>query len=200
MPNLFDMPIQKLQEIAKGEKPSQVRDKLNAPIDAMNRIISGVKPPQQVNPDSRTQVKLIGRSFEVLEVFGDYILTTDGFRIAKPVTLRQSWTDQYTDVFGVFYEWITSQVRTASRDDNPDDPDAEPTEEDQITDPPYSVGDIIFAKKGYSGGTGVLDDDGFDLEWIDENLDARQFVKVKGTLMIEDGLIIIDDNVFAIEF
>lgn len=181
MPNLFDVPIHRLKEISRGEKTTKVRQKLNAPIKAVNQLTRGIAPPQQVKPDaSRSPNPIQVRKFIIKAVSSDYLITDNNIKVAKPPYLRQEPFDGQT-ISGVLYTYKSSEVRSATRSSDT---------EDQIITPGYSVGDTIFAIKGILsntvGTTGVQFQDK-ELEWLDLNVDARQWAAVDSGLVVIDG-------------
>lgn len=203
MPNLFDIPFVKLDTIIKGEPIKSVRDKLNAPILAVNQLLGGVKPPQQKKPDAANNPNpLQVKAFQIKSVESDWLVAEDGTRIAKPDTLLTSLWNGLEDEFGIFYEYKTPQVRTAfSTIVDPTTLEETEKEEDQIITPTYSVGQWIYAVKGIGGGgTGVIDNNDEKVEWLDLNADARAWAATGGTIMIEGGVVILDNKVIAIEY
>lgn len=90
--------------------------------------------------------------------------------VAKPYLLRRTPFDGLTRD-GIEYTYSSASARIA------DDGD----EENQVIVPSYVAGDVIYALRGIEDGVLLTvqsgDDAGADLNWIDMNLDGREWAK-----------------------
>lgn len=145
------------------------KEKLNAAMDALEALQTGINPPAEVIGAGRA--KLIAQRFQVTSVEGDYLICEyhNGFeakggavKIAKPWLLRRTPFDGKTRN-GVTYTYTDAQNRTG--DDG---------SQEAIT-PAYVAGDQIVAVKGIAGGTGVnlASPAPETVEWEDVNEDGR---------------------------
>lgn len=171
-------PIRELRRWKKGE--SLKARKLNEPVDAINRISGGVRPPRQrmggsrpVNPESLSKVQ----QFKVVSVQGDYLVcnpydslaaaTNQTVLVAKPYLLRQTPFDG-SSRDGVTYTYTDGTQRSAD--------DGSETETQLIT-PSYVSGDIIYAIRNISGKTDTYDTLSLIIEWLDLNVDGRSWAE-----------------------
>ncbi|MHC4145161.1 MAG: hypothetical protein ACYSUD_10325 [Planctomycetota bacterium] len=109
-----------------------------------------------VNADSLTCIHATSSTDPADEIYTD---------IAKPFMLRTTLLDHGD----VTFTFVSETERTASATGE--------TDETQVIVPSYEVDDFIIGIRNISGGTGVIDDAGNSLKWIDLNIDARAWAK-----------------------
>lgn len=163
MASIFNLTIPQLRQWSRR----QVTDhrQLNEPVEALNRMTTGVGVPQQVagvplaaGISATAQFKLA----QDADTHADYLVchtwdwTTEGVEdvlIAKPWLLRQTPFDGQV-YNGVHYAYVLPTRRTASIFGDT---------EEQIIIPPYVVGGVLRADKNIEGGTGVI--------WLEQELE-----------------------------
>lgn len=149
--------------------------KMNQVVDAVNAMVQGANPPQQVLPKPGDVPPLVVQRMAISAIAGDYLIcnpfvgsvpdTASEILVAKPPELRRSVTERADLTF----TYSGDQERLAFNED------AE--EENQIVVPLYIEGDVIFAMNSIVGGSGVSDLDGTDLGWQDMNVAGRAWAK-----------------------
>lgn len=97
----------------------------------------------------------------ILGVGGDGSTSGDTIKIAKPEQLRRTRYDGET-YNGVAYAYSDNFTRTADGTT-------------QTINPPYVVGDVIYAALQPAGGTDVVDENNKPVHWIDLNADGRHW-------------------------
>jgi len=175
-------PIRDVRRWRRGDKITDKR--LNEGVDAINRIVGGVKPPRQVAAGGRPTVGSSGAKIEQLKVvtIGDDLLvcvpydslsadTENPFLVAMPYLLRRTPFDGL-ERDGITYTYIGSTSRDAT--------DGSDTERQLIT-PSYVAGDIIYAARNITGKTDVRDINDVVIEWLDINVDGRAWAKAPST-------------------
>lgn len=174
-----NMPVRELRRWRKGDTLKGTY--LNEGVDAINRIIGGVKPPQQISAGGRPSASGPGSStkiqqFTISGVYSDYLVcnpydgsvdTTQTVIIAKPYLLRQTPFDGGSRN-GVSYTYTTSVSRSAT--------DGSAVETQSVT-PSYIGGDIIYAVRNIAGKTATYNAQVEIIEWLDINADGRAWAK-----------------------
>ena len=164
--------------VNRGEKLSA--KKWNAMAEAINRPFSGVGLPRQVRRNKGS----VGTGIEVQQmkvaaISGDYITChtfngtetgEDEITVAKPYELRRTPFDgeSYNEIEYTYSDDVTREADNGS------------ATETQVIVPPYVVGDVIYAMRNITGGTGlaVVMPDGTEeeVEWVEMN-SARAWTK-----------------------
>lgn len=152
--------IGKQGRVRKGDRAIPAR-LINGAMDALNKITNNVSTPARLQTAPRTQPFV---RFEIVSHDGDFVLAkrfnpdgtkeTTNTTIAKPPKLQRTPFDGQTRD-GITYTYSSDFEREA---DNSSDT------EDQIINPLYVAGDVIFAFKP-ANGTGVTDDSSDDVIW-----------------------------------
>ncbi|QNN24331.1 hypothetical protein HED60_19325 [Planctomycetales bacterium ZRK34] len=150
-----------------------------AQIDRIARALNKIER-QRLNRGGYDNSTGVGRGrvqqFKVVSQSDDYITCntfdgsssgSDSIIIAKPYHLRQSTWDGETNSDGWSFSYTNGYTRTASKTGESD--------VDQVIEPAYTAGDIIYASRSY-GGTNEQDGSSSDIVWIDINADARRWV------------------------
>lgn len=160
-----------------GKKEPLAARKLNEPVDAVRRLISGVPAVQQRAAPAAATVPEV-RQFKIGEILPDYLVclpwdgTTLGAAVtyvARPPTLRASAASRN----GVTFSAVNADGTQRSATDGVDT-------ETQVIIPSYLVGDVIYAVRNVRGGLGVsrtAGDVAKPLTWLDMNVDGRQWAK-----------------------
>ena len=124
--------------------------------------------------------------FRYVEMGGDWIRCrmlsaddteeTDLIYVAKAPLLRRSpFDNQIRD--GKQYVFETDTRRMATHVEDPEKYQWETVIQPYVPAGGGYVGDVIFAKCGIRGGTGVTDPEGNAVQWLDCNHDGREFVR-----------------------
>lgn len=160
-----------------GKKEPLAARKLNEPVDAVRRLVTGVPPIQQRAAAAAATVPEV-RQFKIGEILPDYLVclpwdgTTLGAAVtyvARPPTLRASATSRNGVTFSAVNDDGTQRTATAGADS-----------ETQVIIPSYLVGDVIYAVRNVRGGLGVSRSAGGEekpVAWLDMNVDGRQWAK-----------------------
>lgn len=161
---------------------------LNEPVEAINRMITGVGVPRQVIGRvgaPAAAVSLVAQ-FKLTQSgadFPDHLVcrTWDGetlgdedVLVAKPWSLRRTPFDDI-ERDGVIYEYITNVERWVKLVSNLD------VVERQTIAKRYLVGDILDAVTAIEGGTSVMAGE-VPVTWLDLNVDTRDWKTVYETL------------------
>lgn len=192
--SIFDIPLCELEKFQTGEPI--LKDKLNAPIEFLNRAFSGVNPPQQTGVTPRNQaiqgvifqckiVSIYPDSLLVIEFDGTNVIGDTKFEVAKPYLLRRSPFDGKARD-GVSYFYNSNVSRNAYTGllhevngtvvTEGGTPVADSEKEIQIVIPTYVVNDVIFVAQKVGNGTGVQN--GTDkIKYLDMNVDGRAWAK-----------------------
>lgn len=179
-----------LERWSKGDPLTA--DKLNAPVDAINRTVRGVNPPRQLNPAVPPSGAV--QQFKLKSLLGDYFIGhtwngteegQDDVAIAKPLELRKSFYDGLTKN-GVKYTDLGDQLRNVKILDS--DSEGLLTTGDVTTEgivPRYEIDGVLYATQKPKGGTGVTlevppgsGELGEEVNYLDDNRDARQWQKL----------------------
>lgn len=144
--------------------------KLSKTNEAINRLLEGVPPPEQVLPE-RIAHRI--QRFKIVSILANHYVcnpydgvaaeTSTSIKVARPVTHRNSVTSRN----GVAFSYTTTQQRTATQG---------ATTETQVLVPNLLVGDEIYAISNPIGGTGVTVGTEL-LEWLDMNFEGRAWAK-----------------------
>jgi len=184
---MAERPTQELVRWRKGDGLTAKR--LNKTVDAVNRIVGGVRPPRQTvsaplsagAPGKSSKQGPIVAQFKVVSVEDDFLVCNDydGLAasdvttlVAKPYLLRRTPFDLLTRD-GVEFIYGDAVERIAF--------DGEGTSETQRITPSYVAGDIIYAVRNIVGKTDVDDTDTESddkLDWLDLNVDGRSWAEV----------------------
>ena len=152
-----------LPRIIRGQ--ALTAERLNRPIDRLNQITQGVRPPRQVTTSARPPLQI--RRLEI-SVVGADVLTCLTFNanaderqiiyVARPPLLRSTNTSHN----GIAFTGYDVNSRTADT-------------EAQSLVPPYLAGDVIFAMGPIPTGSGIVNfpQVGDVVVWQDMNVDAR---------------------------
>lgn len=167
MPDVFSMSIPHLREWSRRQGVDHRHQ--NEPVEAINRMMTGVGPPRQVAArvgggaaivSAVAQFKLTQSAAD----FPDHLVcrTWDGetqgdddVLIAKPWLLRRTPFDGRLRG-SIRYTYQTPIHREARIGNN---------SEDQIIIPAYRIDDLIYASKAIVGGTSVIWED-VPLDWL----------------------------------
>lgn len=174
-------PPQRLRRWSEGNPLSAAH--LNEVVEAVRRLITPPVGAREVIPPGVADALQV-RQFKVLSVEGDYLWcerqtggpTNKGgevpYRVAKPYLLRRTPFDGTAGRNGVTYVYDTDSSRTATIT-------ATSQTEDQAVIPSYETGDVLYAVRGITGGTGATynDADGNPqpIDWLDMNADGRMW-------------------------
>ena len=123
------------------------------------------------------------KQFRVVSVQADYLICNEwngnaagtvAFNVAKPYLLRNSVT-AWNGLTFTFDAGVTERVATRTSDSET---------ETQVVVAAYAVDDVIYAVRRVKGGVGVtvtIDGEDEVLDWLDMNVDGRQWAKKTGT-------------------
>lgn len=175
-----------LKPIRRGDKISG--SELDKHRQILERLIGGVREPQQVFRTANPGVPLVAQQLAIAEVHGDYLVCYpwDGesadvdqrINVAKPYKHRASLLTETLDdgtVLTYAYSSSAGTQRTAT---------STAGTETQVINPPYLLGDTIYAVKGVKGGTSVfytINGKDIPVEWLLWNTDGRAWAKKYGT-------------------
>ena len=152
---------------------------------AIERIQGGINPPQQVfSNDNDGSKAFMVRQFRVLSIQGDYLTVNpfNGFSydekikilVAKPYLLRKSLTSRN----GIAYTFASDAAGMAGTERTATEG---ADTETQVVVPSFVEGDVLYAARGITGGTGVTflssGGENKDVAWIDLNTDGRAWAK-----------------------
>ena len=169
---MAENPKKRLTPWRRGDLPSASH--LNEGIQAIERIVGGVVPPQQVFPDIPQAASISGRQYRVKSVQDDHLVcrewdgTVEGagdVKVAKPFLLRKTPFDTLTRN-GITFAYTSSTERTATEDSSGDI-------QNQIIVSSYQVDDLIYVIGNVAGGVDTQDENSVDLTRLDLNVDGR---------------------------
>ncbi len=179
---LRNLPTRQLPRVRRGERISARRT--NERIDALNRLVTGVTPPQQVV--DMQPVMTVGEAegttvaaFKIVSSGRDWWNCVkwdftgedgDAVQVAKPFSLRRSEFDGKT-IDGIVYTYSATVTRTARRT-------AGGASEVQVVRPKVASTDVIFAVRASTGVSVSVEvpdapPELRPLAWLDLNIDAR---------------------------
>ncbi len=149
----------------------------NQLVDAFNRQFIGVELPRQLSNLGDDEGSGVRQRFKIFTIAGDYLVCSpwDGFtdsderiNVARPYLLRTS-LESHNSVTFVFTDDVTRTASATGEDD-----------ETQVIVPAYVIDDEIWATRDFIGGTGAISDTDEEIEWLDDNRDARAWAKQAG--------------------
>ena len=89
--SVFDQSIAELDRWSKGEPIKAA--KLNAPVDAINRLVTGVAPPRQLSTSRPADTALADQVFSLKQIFADHYACTNYPADGGTTTLVAKWFD-----------------------------------------------------------------------------------------------------------
>ena len=170
-------------QTAGGDAPSTPQ--FNGLVRSIVAALPAIQPGRQVRPPRAPTPPVIEyeeRQFQLVGIFGDYLTayyinektgtadTAELFYIAKPYLLR-NYTSRGSRTYSTFTNEDELQERLNVTDS-----------ETQVVVPTYTVGDLLYARRGIKGGTSVtyVDSNGATqyCQWLDDG-QGRSWAKKK---------------------